>query len=58
MDERGELIGRDLLVIKIKSWPPTESQKPQDVCHRHWAQRPDLVYGQHSELYTNCLKFS
>lgn len=47
MEERGELIGRDFLVIKIKPLPPTESQKPQDIRQGHWAQRTDLVYGQH-----------
>ncbi len=57
MDERGKLIGRGLLVIMIKSLPPTESQKAQDVRQGHWAQRPDLVYGQHSELYANRLEF-
>ena len=57
MDERGMFIGRGLLVTKIKSLPLTESQKPQDVRQGHWAQRPDLVYGQHSELYANRLEF-
>lgn len=57
LDEREKFIGRGLLVTKLKSLPPTESQKPQDLRHGHWTQRPDLVYGQHSELNANCLEF-